>query len=237
MKSNRLITFGCSYTYGMGLPDCYDVVTGKEGNVPSQQGWPSIVADVLNLIIINKGQCGASNLEILYEILNFDFEDNDTVVVMWTHHNRDLIFSKFKFQNLFKGCKLSQFTKSFRQLSVWQKDTVAINWQQRLNEYDYIQKSWIYVNHADLYLKSKNVKYIHYPATPEQFLNNTTLLKNIDLSNFYLYGFVVVDKGLDSHPGIESNRQTAKNIIKILKDVPITTKKYQSSLYTEKVRI
>jgi hypothetical protein len=68
----RLVTFGCSFTYGQGLPDC---PTGVEA--PSQYSWPYLLSSQLDRQLVNRGIPGASNLQILNEILNFEFEETD----------------------------------------------------------------------------------------------------------------------------------------------------------------
>lgn len=190
---SRLITFGCSYTWGVGLPD--------DGLFPSKVSWPALVAKELNLEIVNKGEPAASNTEILYEILTFDYKPDDCVIVMWTHCYRDVIFSKW-------GAKFKSLRKRF---GTWKKDK---SWQNLMNETDYNTKSWMNINHADLFLKSKQLKYLHYPARPDDLSKNK--IQNLIIDNICNDGFFIVDKGSDNlHPGVESHNITAKNIVKV----------------------
>ena len=78
----RLVTFGCSFTYGSALADTYEFTPG-----PSIYAWPNIFAKELNLECVNKVIPGASNKEILHYIQNFEFRSNDTVCVLWTYPN------------------------------------------------------------------------------------------------------------------------------------------------------
>jgi hypothetical protein len=75
---SRLVAFGCSYTYG------------KDLEKPNQDSWPSVLAGLLNLECVNQSIVGAGNLEILWNILNFDFQDDDQVFIMWSHFTRGL---------------------------------------------------------------------------------------------------------------------------------------------------
>jgi len=59
----RLIAFGCSYTYGAGLEDCFTPPIGH-GPIPSKFAWPQLVANELNMECINMSSSGASNKEI-----------------------------------------------------------------------------------------------------------------------------------------------------------------------------
>lgn len=88
---SRLIAFGCSHTFGVGLPDCYNRKKRISGKYPSKLAWPQILADKLELKCINLGEGGSSNKKILYRILSFDFKQDDTVLVLWSYPIRTCI--------------------------------------------------------------------------------------------------------------------------------------------------
>lgn len=209
MSTGRLIAFGCSFTYGQGLPgykigDNYYNVSSQ----PSPLSWPFKLGEMLELPTINKGIPGASNLEILYQILNFDFEKNDVVVVMWSLPNRDMYFISDTKQ-----------IKPYRQLGLWlsKKSGIAAEWLRKLDPIDNTIKSWLYMHHADLYLKTQGVNYIHYPAFPNEILEHKPdFVGHID--NLYTHGLCMVDEcNEDSHPGLLSQIETAKQLHNILK--------------------
>tara|TARA_B100001057_G_scaffold481223_1_gene554991 strand:+ start:2278 stop:2901 length:624 start_codon:yes stop_codon:yes gene_type:complete len=81
MNKNRLITFGCSLTYGSALENPNDA-------------WPNQLATKWNLDLVNMGISGSSTKRIWWEIMNFDFKKTDTVVVLWTHMDRWCILKK-----------------------------------------------------------------------------------------------------------------------------------------------
>ena len=62
-RIKRLVTFGCSLTYGHGLADCY-LPNGREGPEPSIQAWPKLVSNKLRIEVDNRGIPGGSNKEI-----------------------------------------------------------------------------------------------------------------------------------------------------------------------------
>lgn len=100
---DRLVAFGCSHTYGHGLPDCYvPIMKGKKtvgmqyGPVASNLAWPKLLANLKNIECDNRGVPGASNKEILYNILNYNFTSNDCVYVLWTYLARWCIIDKDK---------------------------------------------------------------------------------------------------------------------------------------------
>jgi hypothetical protein len=202
MEKNRLIAFGCSFTYGAGLPDCFDQKHQHHGPTPSKLGWVQLVADKLNLTAHNMGVPGASNLEILYNVLQFEFKKTDTVIIMWTFPNRDLFFKKYSFKY------------RVQQLGLWCTDKLSIRWMKSLDEYDQGVKSWINIHHADVVLKQAGVNYLHIPSHPRELIRYRPKFINID--NLDLDGLIHVDVGLDPHPGIESNKLTAEKIYNIL---------------------
>jgi hypothetical protein len=201
----RLITFGCSYTYGTALPDCKNWMLGKLHNLqPSNMGWASLLAQKLGLECVNESFPGASNSEIMYNVLKYNYKKHDTVVIMWTHYARDMLFN-FSYKYPF-----------FRdRLGPWAKTHQERKWAEYLSEKDYAMKSWFHIHHADLYLQQQGVKYIHYPATPKEL--DSYRLEFINVNNYHSDGIEYVDKATDDmHPGIQSNRLLAEKMYRIL---------------------
>ena len=203
----RLITFGCSCAFGQGLADCLNTdFLDIHSSSPSQLGWPSQVGQKLGVPVINKSWPAASNMEILYNILEFDYQEGDIVVIMWSNYLRDVYFT-----SLFK------FPFFRRRLGVWKKTALARKWIDNMSEQDYIKKSWIYIHHAGLHLKNKNIKYIHYPAYPKELDKHK--LPFLDIENYYSDGAVYNDIALDgSHPGPESHKLMAERIFNIINE-------------------
>jgi len=207
-KSNRLIVFGCSYTYGQGLKDCLEkVYFGIDLSAPSKLGWAQMLADSLNLELINKSRPGSSNFEILLTLLEFDFKHNDSVVIMWSHSVRDMIFTR-----------LWKFLNFRRRLLVGKNNRLTRKWIDDTSEQDYFMKTWIYMDHASLKLDRAGIKkYIHYPVDPE--LINKYKLNFININNLHLNGIDWIDLADDNaHPGPMSNRSTFEKIYKILNE-------------------
>ena len=206
---SRLITFGCSYAYGTGLPDCNNWMFDKLHNLkPSKLGWSSLLADKMKVECVNESFPGSSNTEILYNVLKFDYKSDDTVVIMWTHFVRDMLFNfphKFPF---------------FRdRLGPWAKTHQERKWAEYLSEKDYAMKSWFNIQHADLHLQKQGVNYIHYPATPEEL--NKNKLNFIQVENYHSDGIVYLDTATDDmHPGIKSNQLLCDSIYRRLNDRP-----------------
>jgi len=204
---SRLIVFGCSYAYGTGLPDCKNWMFNKLHNLkPSKLGWASLLADKLNLELVNESFPGSSNTEIMYNVLKYNYHKDDTVVIMWTHYVRDMLFNSAHKYPFFRD-----------RLGPWAKTQKERLWAEYLSEKDYAMKSWFHIHHADLYLQNQGVKYIHYPATPEEL--NRHKLDFIQINNYYSDGIVYLDKATDDmHPGVKTNQLLCETIHRRLND-------------------
>ena len=194
----RLITFGDSLTFGHWLDptDTY----------PSDRAWPKVLGDMLGYRVVNTAVPGHSNIQILKDILNFEFQQTDIVIVGWTYPQRDYIFRK----NL-----LGMDTSI--QVNVWHKDTKFIEkWAAVHNNYDLSVRTGLHIHHAECFLKTKNVQQHHfstswawYEVMPNFILTPTTYI-NEDI-------LTMVDKALDnSHPGHVSHSNAAKKLYGII---------------------
>jgi hypothetical protein len=80
----NLYTFGCSHTYGHGLPDCI-VAERQPGPVPSRMGWPDKLSELLGSTLHNISSPGVGPAWCLREFIRVlpDISAADLVVVMW----------------------------------------------------------------------------------------------------------------------------------------------------------
>jgi hypothetical protein len=203
---SRLVAFGCSYTWGQGLEDC-----PIGSSTPSMFAWPTILANTLNLEVVNKGAAGSSNLEILLRILNGDFKQTDIVIVLWTWSHRDLIFTTDYITNSWKYKKISN--TCFKRITPWlDENTGSTDFKEFLkihSAHDLAIKSCLHIHHAIMYLDSLGIKHYHFIienlVTPDFIKLNANHI-NFDFSN-------PIDFANDNlHPGIESQNQIAKQI-------------------------
>jgi hypothetical protein len=179
---NRLISFGCSYTYGDGLLDKINA-------------WPFVLGKLLSRNVLNQAVPGSGNLEILWNVLNYEFDSSDVCFVMWSHFSRDHIFHPTKHQRIHMY-----------------DDNLTKYWLLTHTEYDANIRNWLYIQHCDLYLKSKGIKVFHLfggDYDQERFSNP----KCIELSNVLDIPFENFDLGYDkSHPGRKSHKILAEKI-------------------------
>jgi len=86
----KLYTYGCSFTYGQGLPDCIDL---SQDFGPSKFAWPHLVSQKLNIAYKNYSDPGCTCQEVTRRFLyhSKDFNANDIVVIVWPYFHRYLI--------------------------------------------------------------------------------------------------------------------------------------------------
>lgn len=100
----RLVTFGCSLTQGFGLDSPKSIK-------PSKKAWPSILGGFFDCPVINRGYPGASNKEIHWNILNYNFRPDDIVVVLWSWKDRWCVLNEpsLKRVNSWDGTERSEY--------------------------------------------------------------------------------------------------------------------------------
>ena len=93
MRIKRLVAFGCSHTYGEGLPDCIPPVELNKMPPTSKFAWPEILANKLSVECLNKSKCGISNKNISEIVLDAPLQKDDIVVILWTSILRTCFFT------------------------------------------------------------------------------------------------------------------------------------------------
>lgn len=139
---SRLVAFGCSHTYGEGLYD-------------PQSAWPHILAQHYKLECVNNGVPASSNKRILSNILNFDFQPNDIVIIYWSHIERWTVFEKNKCRNILPS----------------QTDEVAKSYYKYVySKFDSQIMFDMMIDYANLFLERKNIKVYNFSVKPENTL-------------------------------------------------------------------
>lgn len=80
----RLVTFGCSFTFGQYLEDCVP----PNDKYPSSFTWAQLLADNLNLPVSNFSRPGASSKETWKTIIDTQLCSEDLVIIQWSPLDR-----------------------------------------------------------------------------------------------------------------------------------------------------
>lgn len=184
----RLITFGCSHTYGQCLSS-------------RQLAWPYRLASLLNLECINCGEEGASNKRIWYNIVNFDFNKDDTIVVQWSYPER--------------WCVLD--SKDVKHIGSWKNDPTSTNYYKYLfSHYDSNVDANLRMSHIDLVFE--NLRLYHVLSQNDLYSNlkfNKANILDIDFDNIRETN----EKGDDGvHAGPKAHQIFAEQIAKEIKN-------------------
>jgi lysophospholipase L1-like esterase len=145
MKYSRLVTFGCSLTYGQGLKDCYVRKKNTLGDSPSNYAWPSILSAKVGVDCVNLSEPGSSNKRICHRILNTDFQKNDIVVINWSHPER--------------FCCITE--NDILDIAPWKKDKISKRFYSIFVDADLLIDSNNRIRLSRLYLDKKGITNFH----------------------------------------------------------------------------
>ena len=185
----RIVAFGCSYTYGHGLPDCLDN-NGKPGPTYSKLAFPALLSQKLKCEYINLGKSGNSNKEIWNDILNFNFKEGDIALVTWTYYSRFCIIK----------------SNATQRINPWNERDKPF-YMNYSNRNDMLLDFYTRLNHVNTHLKTKDIQSFNYvvedPEKSPPVWNNTVVLGL----------FAKLDKADDDvHPGELSHKVFADDI-------------------------
>lgn len=217
--TSKLLAFGCSYTYGEGLEDCWNLKSKNSENLPpSIFAWPSILGENLNLEVQNLSIPGASNKLISHIILNTDISENDTVVILWTHKARhDILLDLNYYQRLLPSDKRRNTKTFFRdEFKFYINPGLASYFYTRFyNDLDFTIESLQKINHINYYLKSKKIKCYHFSI--EEF--NSEKIKWNDANITTVKFDKQLGKALDnSHPSAAAQEKLAREILEVIQN-------------------
>jgi len=204
----RLIAFGCSNTYGDGLSD-----VNRESSVhirtnPSKFAWPQLLTNKFKIDIecLNKGYGGASNDEIFDFIINFNFQKDDIVIILWSYISRiSILNADGGYINIRTWDAPRTHNKSKTYYKYFYQETEGI------------RKLCIYANYIQYYLQDK-VKILKQSYLQQYDNVNFPNWNNVNFFDNFLDA-TSNDKGLDGlHPGPKSHEMFADNLYLDLKN-------------------
>lgn len=206
---SRLVTFGCSFVYGHGLPDCF-TEPSHYGPNPSKFAWPQLLADKLGYECVNLARPASGNFRIFMSILNTEFQPGDLVITAWSFFTRFDIYA------------LTDLAGNGKQLPVKEnlENSILADLYRVHEHYDIknFWDNWLTIHHSELFLNSKNVKNFSYMG--DRFQVDPQPPKQLQLNNFLEdLHLIEKDKALDKeHPGLVSHMLQAEIIYNRIKN-------------------
>jgi hypothetical protein len=179
----RLITHGCSFTFGQELDN------------PITQSWPAHVANKLNCTLVNLAKLGYANDGIVNDLVGFNFDPaNDIVVVMWTWHHRLLFVDDHGYYTCFPEIGEDLYPHREKISNMLMKTT----------NQDWLLNRWlIHVILLQEFLKSQKVRYLFVNAFDNIEIGNVnqTLINKIDKKVFLGFDTFNFNELADMHYG------------------------------------
>lgn len=193
----KLITFGCSLTAGYGLDD-----VGINPKVCSQFSWPIKLGKLLDCDVDNQGSNGASNKEIQWNVLNYNFHRSDIVVILWSHKDRWCIINEKP-----------------QQVNAWNKDKTSKMFFKFLHtDTDMSIDLHTRIQSVDMFLSKKNIKSFHAYADIDYKKNyNWFDIKTLNVDMGEIRRTYPKAK-YDHHPGIEAHDVFATEVYKEIRN-------------------
>jgi len=202
----RLVTFGCSFTYGEGLKDCWIPVgeTMGPGHTASKYAWPQLVANKLNCDVLNQGWGGASNKYIWHKMLHTELNNNDIVVFLWTYHNRMCFFDHSD-----KHSRIIIQDIDNKNQSIEKRKLAKLYFRHIYREYDSVIDMWNRINFSKLYLDNHNIKNYHF-----------ILEKNLEwpVPDWNCTDYIPIDFNKDNYPLAEDNKHPGEEAQSVVAD-------------------
>lgn len=213
IKYKRLVTFGCSNTYGHGLPDCVDNALNF-GPKPSKFAWPNHLARSLGIETIeNCAVPGSSNKQIARLILAYPFEKTDLVVVGWSFIERDCIFK-------FTTDDSILHKQNVINLGVSGRDKANKLWQKNyFDYYDRCIETGMFSTLGSKHIRSCGARYVGFFCCLHDVKQYDQNSKDFDPVTNINFAHILQKYGRTQdkfHPSLESHYEIAKKVEELI---------------------
>ena len=168
---SRLVTFGCSNTYGTALPN------------PGTQAWPSVLARMLGYECVNLAEPASSPRFAAFQIQRFDFESTDIAIISWPEPTRYCFVNTddtVKHIGVWHHNKEKKWSSFYKEL-----------FSNRHAFFDFMLSH----DYANMYFASKNILYLDYYSA-YTYIDNAPEKYRMELLD---YGSDNVHPGVESH--------------------------------------
>jgi hypothetical protein len=174
----RLITFGCSFTQGIGLDGlthkAHEVYRSPQDAIlkikpASNLAWPQLLADKLNLECVNLGRGGSSPKFTFQMIKEFKFQPTDTVIIQWPAADRRVIWAEESTEST-----TPYNPKSYKELTAQDAGAFGDYYRYYHTYFDSLWELGVLIESAHNHLK--DITKAVYSVTNENELRNNELL-------------------------------------------------------------
>jgi|688.fasta_scaffold728562_2 hypothetical protein len=206
---SRLLAFGCSYTWGAGLPDTFNALKKyKSGNKPSEFAWPTLLANKLGLDYLNLSQPGSGNKEILYKVINQTFLENDLVILYWSHFVRFDFFRASK-EGGFRAQRNDLYFKTF----IKSTDIITEDWK-----YDNAMQNYLAIKFVQMFLDQKKIKHYSLFTLPDFYTYDIPSYIDLNTTLKIKHNTFITDMSPDGmHFGVKSQENLAEELYNRIK--------------------
>jgi len=213
----NLVTFGCSYTQGIGLEDVY-----PKFDKISKLAWPQVLAESVGCTVDNLGVGGSSNKKILHNILKHDYDTDDVVVVCWTHTDRWCVIK----QDEISDVGIWQWPDSRKYDGVkYDRETIKrsqVFFEHLHDENDMVLQMQRDIQLAKYWLDKRNIKNYHFSVDAVTYFKKYEKWFDVELLNIKFIQLRNNFPGLDGHhPGWQAQAAVAENIIELTQGLSI----------------
>lgn len=164
MNKPTLLAIGDSFTYG------------EELEFPDRDSWPTVLANMLNYQVINKGIPASSNCKIIRQLLETNLNLYDLVVIAWSNFDRIELADENGIYDAWPGGKRTELVNQ----APWRKTVTDYITRHHDSDYTY-RKYLINVILVQSYLKTNNKPYVMLDAFGNHVYTGRTDPNNIDL--------------------------------------------------------
>ena len=220
MKTKRIVTFGCSNTFGQALPDVKDYLTPY--SEPSRYAWPAVLQHFSKIDVLNLSVCGSSNKTIWRDVVDFPFEKHDTVIILWTFFHRTSILNADRTNPL---RILPGYTFEKNKTPSLELRRLNKNYYKHFyNDVNLNLESWMAINHAKFYLDSLNIKNHNFTfelprpnGEPTEPTYNDEAIPKWNNVNLKTIPFLKDFASDNEHPGKQAHTKFALEVAKQIK--------------------
>jgi len=228
----KILCFGDSFTYGVGLPDYV------EHGPNSLYAYPQLLAEQFGCCSLNLASPGASNKEIWNIILQTKLSPADIVVIMWSHPSRTCVINtpqedpytteKWRIPEHVTGKFWTEHQTSIGHWMTLRQSKPGVGtgridelrdnhrlgqqatayYKNIYNEVDADISTQLYMSHIDLYLKHIGIKTVVHAMIPWQSIQRT------HWNDLRVLKFSPSGRTTDGHADKISHRTFAKTVAK-----------------------